>query len=328
MSTQAFGVFSLAASGVVDVSDAGMVRHFARLALKANVDKDALVSQFSRVEPMARNIARTSGVGNVAAWQNALQRISGKSSLRASYSVDALLPVLQDYCTFLASSSGVEQSFTKAQWAFTDRQGSAFESTEEIVLKLVLDDEDPTETANTRELARHVWAKVYTSMERASPKQQRLDAGTKRHSTTSTSEIAFLRLRRKPLGASTPGEPGRVEDAGDPNRVWDAKHQKELDFVAAKTQKRKRQACFENLLLPDEKSEILEAQTHEERKKMKDDLYKRERQRRTSRLRSEGQPLIVFLSCTIHHQVPSSSILAAVPTKILHRAHQQAFNCP
>ena len=312
MSSQAFGVFSLAAGGRVDVSGAGIVRHFARLALEARVDQDALVSQFSRVEPMARHIASTTGVGNIAAWRTALQRIMGRSSLRASYDVYALFPVLQDWFTFVASSSGVEQSFTKGQWAFTGRQGSAYESTEENALKLVLDNEDQTGMTNTCELARRVWANVYTSMERASPKHPRLDAGTTRQSTKPTSEAACLRLRRKPLAESETGGPGRVDDAGDADRVWDASHQKEFDFAASKTQKRKRQACFENRLLPDETSELLEAQVQEDRKKMKSDLRKREQQRHRSRLQSEGHSLIVFV---LRHtrRVPICPILHSYP---------------
>ena len=93
---------------------------------------------------------------------------------------------------------------------FYGQQGSAYDSTEENVLKLVLDNEDQTGMTNTCELARWVWAKVYTSMERASPKHPRLDAGTTRQSTKPTSEAAFLRLRRKPLAESETGGPGRV----------------------------------------------------------------------------------------------------------------------
>lgn len=293
LSSQAFGVFSLAVGGEIDVSDEVMVKHFTRLALKANVDRDALVSQFARLEPIARSIARTSGLGNLAAWQSALQRILGKPSLRASYAVDVLLPVLQDYCTFVASSSGVEQSFTKAQWAFTDRQGGALESTEEKTLKLVLDndiDEGPLNVTKTCELARRVWAKVHPSMERASPHHPRLDAGIKR-STQPTSEIAFLRIRRKPMPVSEIEGPCDVEHAGDPDRVWDANHQKELDFTRAKAEKRKLQACFEDLLLPDEKSEALQAAVLEDRKKMKASLRTREHARRRSLLHSEGRTL-------------------------------------
>ena len=328
MSSQAFGVFSLAAGGRVDVSDAGMVRHFARLALKANVDQDALVSQFSRVEPIARNIASTSGVGSLAAWQTAMQRINGRSSLRASYVVDALFPVLQDYCAFVASSSGVEQSFTKGQWAFTDRQGSASESTEENVLKLVLDNEDQTEKTKTCELARQVWAQVYATMERASPKHPRLDAGTTRQSTKPTSEIAFLRLRRKPLAESEAGGPEGVEVAGDPDLVWDASHQKELDFTADKAQKRKRQACFENLLLPDETSELLEAQVQDDRKKMKSDLQKREQQRRRSRLQSEGRSQIIHRFVLQHARAPYAAFCIRVLITIKSSYHSLMCQLP
>ena len=52
------------------------------------------------------------------------------------FSDDCLRPVLHLWLTFCASTSGVEQAFSKGQSAFTDRQHSANQITEWGYIKL------------------------------------------------------------------------------------------------------------------------------------------------------------------------------------------------
>ena len=225
-------------------------------------------------------------MSNMDAWAAAVQRVSSRASLRQSYPVDALHKALQDYFVFTASSSGVEQSFTKAQWAFTDRQGSALAETELTILKLVLDS-NRDEDRSTCKVARKIFGRLF-GMERER-KQPRIDQGCPRAkpSNTSSTEAAFLRCRRQKLPQAT--APAQTADHDyDIGQAWNENHDGEAAFAARKLEKRRRQAMRENLLLPSERSAELEQATQVEIAKQTTDARTRERDLKRRKERSSG----------------------------------------
>lgn len=283
-SSQAFSVLSLAATSGQNRDPTVYAKHFARLALKAQVDEAALLCQFTRLEPIARSKASATGVSNLDAWASTVRHVTSRASLKASYPIDALAPVLQDYAAFVASSSGVEQSFTKGQWAFTDRQGKASAAVEENSLKLVLDP-DPLEDRHICRGARFVFGKVFgAERRRDSSTQAPLNKGVSKAVTadSTSTETAFLRHRRQTFAAV-----GNTATY-DVGAAWDAKHEAEMVFAQRKLEKRRRQACHEDLLLKEEQSDELLAATQAERKRQRDEAETRERVHKRCKQRAVG----------------------------------------
>lgn len=206
------------------------LRFFDRLALKAGVDATALKVQCERLKPIATTLAAAGGLSTLDAWAAAIARVQSRRALQAAYPVGDLLKVLQDYAVFSASSSGVEQSFTKSQWAFSDRQGSASLAVEQNTLKLILDYHAHEEKAVCTG-AQQVFARVF-GKSRTGSRVARMDVGCPQPKSKGT-EIAFLRDRRAAVPKAIPAavQPGEGFDLAC---SWGPEHEKEMLFTAKK----------------------------------------------------------------------------------------------
>ena len=103
--------------------------------------------------------------------------MSKKAIGRSTYPTVALRTALIFYFAYGASTSGVEQSFSKGSWAYTNRQLKSLPTSEEMILKLTLDlpKENKQKVIN---MARSIWAHCY-GLPRVHT-TTRLDAGVKR----------------------------------------------------------------------------------------------------------------------------------------------------
>jgi hypothetical protein len=132
----AFSAFDLEALAGDDVS-ATTQEHIRRLALVFRVPAAALLAEFSYLRPIARNIFKDKSCSNTSAWNRALTRVlEGGNKSKA---LESLTKVIVEWCTFVATTAAVEQGFSKTRWALKSQQGSAFETFENMVCKLLLD---------------------------------------------------------------------------------------------------------------------------------------------------------------------------------------------
>ena len=236
-----------------------------RVACALSLDAGALKAQYDDVLPRACQIAKAEQLSNKDGWATTLSRLHSRPMIAKAHPTAELKNALVAYTAFGASTSGVEQAFSKGAWAFSNRQLKAHPNTEEMVLKLTID--MPSNNVDKVVAgARRVWAHCYGPPRES--KVTRVDKGTKRCRSVElegvcpnkrhSSEVAFLRARRRATqDASVPG--GSIHDILESDSLelhpeWNDQLTKELDFQKDKLQKRLWQASFEKQLLPSEDS--------------------------------------------------------------------------
>ena len=193
--------------------------------------------QYHRFWDLASREAKAAGRGNKAAWTYALTQVQGKNaSTRRAWPCDALRPVVERWVAFCASTSGVEQGFTQAQMAVSDRQNcSPTLEWSYVKLKVDANRDDLTKVCKG---AQRVWAACFGATRvSGSAKAPRIDKGAKRphnDDTDTKTEAGFLRLRRRSLSI-TDGQANyaATSEAIDDLEVqcWSEAHDKELAFT-------------------------------------------------------------------------------------------------
>ena len=204
MRAEAFRIFDVSArswSGARDFD-----KHCKRLAVACQTDPELLACQFRQFEEAVRREISTTGCDNKEAWRRVLQKLSKcRSRTKAAYPSDSLRPAIERWFAFCASTSGVEQGFTKGQLAFGCRQEAALPLHESSVLKLKVDASRPEFDA-VCELAKKVWTRCFgIPRQSGSQRATRIDAGMTRKrkldARPANSEASFLRARRAVLGS-------------------------------------------------------------------------------------------------------------------------------
>lgn len=220
-----------------------------------------LRSQFNTFAVQARREAAGTRCSSKDAWERVVNRIAGcRAETRRLFPDDSLRPALLRWFAFCASTSGVEQGFTKAQWALTDRQGRAGGILEWSYTKLAVDSQ--RDDANVLcKVAQLVWTKCF-GVPRLSGTAHRtalVYGGEGRRRTFEGSEASFLRARRAAVAAEVAPSIGDVQGAIDALDVtgWSAGHEKELGFAENKYLDRLAQAAEEGLLTAAEESQEL-----------------------------------------------------------------------
>ena len=294
---QAFEVFDLG-GGSINAEE-----KLRRIAQACDVDKDLLAAQWKDVFPRAQQLLPQHSAAvsksmrrneNKDAWREALSRLGEHRSTAIAHPTDTLRLALVHYLALGGSTSGVEQSFSKAAWAYGARRTGAHASTEEACVKAHLDLPNH-DVQKLLKLCRVVWASCFGSArDRLKP---RVDKGLKRprpveaesdgcHAST---EAAFISKRRKAVSRAAElfqeGLGAGEEDLS--NAAWSAAHDKELKFSEGKRRSRLVQAFAENTLLEEERDESLrEAAQVCRRKMLKNEA---QRQRARARLRRQEQ---------------------------------------
>jgi len=261
--------------------------HLCRVAKPLGLCPSTLQAQYEDVVQRARHVAQVEQLSTPEAWRVTIDRLNARPSIATAHPTDVLHLALVAYIVYGGSTSGVEQGFAKAAWAFTNRRLKAHADTEEAIVKLSLD--MPNNSADeVVAVARKVWAHCY-----GPPREHtvtRVDAGILKRARTSLdmeggptqkkpcTEIDFLRARREASRLASTRSPN--VDFHSPVKVdgllgWDAGHVQELKFQEAKLLKRKIQASAEETLLPCEDSAAL----HLEHDVAHDNMIKEQRAR-------------------------------------------------
>ena len=258
---------STKALSVFDLSGAGNRRHDACLmenvAKAVGVNPAVFQMQFEDVLPRAVNeaavLARVDP--NKSAWREILRKIDAHQSVAASHPTDALRKCLVLYFVFGLSSSGVEQSFSKSGWGFSNRRMRALPDTEDFCLKVILD-LPHHDKSRIISIARKTWvlcfgtSRIGTSKITKGVKRVRDDTAV--HGAMANTEQEFVRRRRRAATAA-------CTDGGDAADLscdalmananqgasldnWSDRHEKELQFQKEKLKARMVQAVAEGSL--------------------------------------------------------------------------------
>ena len=280
---QAFSIFNLYAerkdsrTTLHNKDSAQYKETVGRVARLADVDEEQLLHELGLHKPIAANICDQNGCTNKEAWRLCLSKTQTKASTRARYPAAALRPALIAYGNFGASSSGVEQGFSKVNRMISKQQlGSCRSILEKHLTKIILD-RRPDETEQVVQHARQVWMNTYGE-HRTGPVAGRMDKGIKRKQTDSTtpqSEIGWLRRRRKQVltcaaGSARAPTLGADQDEEGPaegsagSAFWGEAHKAEMDFQLAKQLKSKAYKMKKGLLLDSDMADADERQAAEE----------------------------------------------------------------
>ncbi len=176
------------------------------------------------------------GLGGVELWEAAIVATEGAFS--------NVLKVDDEVAAFSVTTSGVEQTFTHAQWSHEARRSWMSSSLAENELKIIADCREPSAWPELLARARDVWTKMRYGTPRASGpgRRARKDLGTKRRAEPAAeTEAGFLHKRRRLVSDAVaarpdflPGIESRValkrSDAAD----WTTGHEKEIRFVLGK----------------------------------------------------------------------------------------------
>ena len=136
---QSFRVFDLGRGQNVNVGDGSLQADFKRLAQVTGCSANGLQTEVEWLQPAARRQHATL-MDNRLAWRAAWQENQSVSSNRRK-TCPNLETALLRFIAFSASTSGVEQSFTRGMRAMTGFQQSSSEVYEESVVRLVIDRE-------------------------------------------------------------------------------------------------------------------------------------------------------------------------------------------
>jgi hypothetical protein len=216
--------------------------------------------QFEDVMPRAVNEAAllaTSDDPNKSAWREILRKINAHKTVAENHPTDALKDGLVLYYVFGLSSSGVEQSFSKAGWGFSNRRMRSLPDTEDFCLKVLLD--LPHRDKNQIiPIARKIWvlcfgtSRIKTSQINKGVKRVRAETPAHCEDGMANTEQEFIRKRRLAIAACA-GETiglscdGLMKSASESSSLdnWSDRHEKELQFQKDKLRARMVQAVAE-----------------------------------------------------------------------------------
>lgn len=240
----AFSVFDLS-GGNAGECDAIALQ---RLAQAFNVNYVELKDQYHRIRMVALQKKKDGvGISNKEAWQQTVQAC--RSNKR--WTSEALLPVLVRFAGWTASTSGVEQNFSKALKTIGAHRFNMTHENEETAIKFAVyqpdnEEELKTITANARKL----WDRHYGPARAVT--MQRLDKGTRRLASAANSETAWLDHRRAAamkVGKEFGNSSNLTIEAAAEGVGWTASHDKEHAFQAKKRAKKKLSALEDGILL-------------------------------------------------------------------------------
>lgn len=254
---KALSIFDLSANRGNRGHDACLMETVAKAC---GVNPEAFQMQFEDVMPRAVNEAAllaSSDDPNKSAWREILRKINAHATVAENHPTDALKEGLVLYYAFGLSSSGVEQSFSKAGWGFSNRRMRSLPDTEDFCLKVLLDlpHHDRNQIIPT---ARKIWvlcfgtSRIKTSQINKGVKRVRAETPAHCEDGMANTEQEFIRKRRLAIAACA-GETiglscdGLMKSANEGSSLdnWSDRHEKELKFQKGKLRARMVQAVAE-----------------------------------------------------------------------------------
>ncbi|CAE7766372.1 unnamed protein product [Symbiodinium sp. CCMP2592] len=262
----AMNVLNLSSSssggGAHRCSDGQAQDMIARLAKAFKVNPEGLAQQLDRLRPMAEQLRWASDLPNKEAWVQVMLRTQHRKSMRDAYPATDLLPVLSRYLSWQASTSGVEQTFSRHERA---RLGESPASAESEVCKLRFLKLQPLTQKAEADLcaaAREIYHRSCPGSVRKRA-LTRVDRGVKRQpgacqAKGGGTQAGWLRGRRAEVAEGV----AAAERAGDEltfdedealqNPMWSEDHQAELEFQQSKQKKIRLESYNRNTLLEKE----------------------------------------------------------------------------
>lgn len=232
--------------------------HINRIARSLSLDAQRLKAQWLDAFPRAyaRAKDRAASAEDVwTVWKTVVAMLRDRR-LIAGHPTETLGVALAAYISFVASTSGVEQSFSKTATVVTDRRGSMDLDSEEMATKLALDLDNLTSDELVA-VGTKVWEETYGRRRRRKEGAVRADFGTKRKSSDKT-EAQFIKKRRQvAVEAGCQAESFSSATLVARGSEWGAAHDKEMCFQRQKAQDKRVDALGEGTLLPHEITEDL-----------------------------------------------------------------------
>ncbi len=257
---QSFRVFNVAAVDSGSMSEHVLSSYFECLAKVSGIDCIELRAQFDVYKGFVLRELRSSKCTVKEAWQRAIDQVQQRhSSTRRMYPDSALRPALYRYLAFCGSSSGVEQTFTQAQIAVSDRQLGAGRLLELAYTKIKVDASRDS-VLDVVKRAQSVWANLYGIVKKSGgTRKPRIDRGVKRKHAD-RGEASFLRTRRGKVEHSGPTDFESVNKRITELDVecWGEQHEREHTFTQNKVLDRKAQAYREGVLVGTAGHEVVE----------------------------------------------------------------------
>jgi len=279
----AFGIFNVSAAGNVP----SIGPYVQRLAKVFHVDEGMLLSQLCDHRQMAQRCVALTGCSSRDAWKQVVQNTQACAKTKRVYPIDALLPVLTRYCAWTASSSGVEQLFSRVEGSGVLRTPASEHTAEMRARFICFSSMSAPERALAVGRARELWCTGW-GPERITSKE-RLHKGVKRRSRPDDmdhelpSEASWLRKRRCSVNLAAQGMEPAVVPADHRPAAWTGAHESELQKQRKKQTIRKVEALMDGVLLEPEITAELEAAVADRvSKDVRNDANNRRAARRTS----------------------------------------------
>ena len=253
-----FAVFNLEARRAEDQEDKDSVKKCLQKLSQAFKVKPALLEQqYVSLLPLAEALHKEGYFQNRAAWVEAFARVQQRRAAQRQ-DCEALLPVLSAYLAWSASTSGVEQLFSKLKRSPVELASASADTDNRLAVVL---GSQTCGAADDDKLIRDAQA-IYTGMlrsrkARGGARRKRLDWGLKRRtmedrkdSRGKKSEAAWHRRRKagvaKAAGNVTATPPRR------PAPELPSSSAKEVDHQRQVARKRKAEALLDGYLVGDE----------------------------------------------------------------------------
>lgn len=230
------------------------------VATAANIDAEELQMQYDDIVERVIAESRTlSGADiNRRAWRNTICKIKRFAFNHKSHPTNVLEEALSLYFCFGASSSGVEQAFSKADNLYGVRRLTAHEVTQDYTLRIILD-LPSHDRAEIITLAQRIWCLVYGTSRTFH--DSRISKGVKRKSVSDglTNERDFISQRRSVVRQLDADENVKVRSldsdslmqeaaSGKDMEGWTGEMSNELEFQKAKLVSRMIQAKAEGMM--------------------------------------------------------------------------------
>ena len=241
-----------------------------KLAQVFAVDVDALREEVELLRPIARTILLDTRCTNKDAWRDALRKAHRRvAKAGAGANFEALRAVLVRHACFCASTSGVEQTFSKFDRLFGNQRLASHNDTEVNIMKLIIDTPDAEESDIVVQRARETWARHFgLARHHAEP---RIDKGCERASSKAVTGNSVMSISRKRLREVQ----NLMEEFADCDisekdiaelRGWSGSHAMELEFQQSKRRKIKVEALKDGHLIDEEMDMEVQADAAEREK--------------------------------------------------------------
>ncbi|CAE7282138.1 unnamed protein product [Symbiodinium sp. CCMP2592] len=255
-----------------------------RLAQVFNVNPVGLMEQLSRLRPLAVNMVKNGCDSSKDAWAQVMKKTQHRKSLRASYPASDVLPVLLRYLAWQASTSGLEQTFSRQDRAQTAKSPASVEHEVRAIRLATLSISPEAEKTLCQEAQ-----KLYSECSPGSACRQRgaarVDKDIRRGTRADAeSQAAWLKKRRTDVQEGVDRD-RQSADLAFPSSMeletWDEGHEEALQKQKTKQAERLLEAYEDNLLLDREITNELKenAASHKAKVARLDATLKKKRQK-------------------------------------------------